>query len=175
MQRRILIILLWGLIVASCGPAMVEDKQPQEKGPNLADSLMVYNQKFAEYEAQLIEDYIARYRLKMETSGTGLRYKILKSGVGNSVRKGQNVAIAYRMYLLTGDLMDEVSQSNPLKFVAGKGEVIAGLEEIVAQLGVGGKAKIIVPSHLAYGATGIPGEIPPRASLVFDLEIIDVQ
>ena len=164
-----------GLIVASCGPAMVEDKQPQAKGPNLADSLMTYNQKFAEYEAQLIDDYITRHRLKMETSGTGLRYKILNPGRGNPVRKGQNVALSYRMYLLTGDLMDEVNRSNPLKFIVGKGEVIAGLEEIVTRLGVGGKAKIIVPSHLAYGATGIPGEIPPRASLVYDLEIIDVQ
>lgn len=162
-------------VFSSCGPALVEDKAHTEPAARMEDSLMAYNQKFAEYEAQLIEDYINRYRLRMEQSGTGLRYKILNAGKGPRIKKGQQVTMSYRMYLLTGDLMDEMPRSNPLKFTAGKGEVIAGIEEIISQLGIGGKAKIIVPSHLAYGATGIPGEIPPRASLVYDLEIIDVQ
>lgn len=159
----------------SCGPALVEVDVRKEPLARPEDSLMVYNQKFAEYEAQLIEDYISRYRLRMEQTGTGLRFKILNPGKGARITKGNKVTMSYRMYLLTGDLMDEMPRNNPLIFTAGKGEVIPGIEEIISHLGIGGKAKIIVPSHLAYGATGIPGQIPPRASLVYDLEIIDVQ
>ncbi|NLH53299.1 MAG: FKBP-type peptidyl-prolyl cis-trans isomerase [Bacteroidales bacterium] len=175
MQSRLLVIPLLSFLLVACGPVLIENKQHQDNNSGLADSMVTYNQKFAEYEAQLIEDYIMRHRLRMDISGTGLRYKIINSGKGRLIQKGQQVALSYRMYLLTGDLIDEVSLKDPLKFTAGKGEVVAGLEEIIPKLSVGGKAKIIVPSHLAYGATGVAGEIPPRATLVYDIEIIDVQ
>ncbi|MGC8866554.1 MAG: FKBP-type peptidyl-prolyl cis-trans isomerase [Bacteroidales bacterium] len=175
MQRIVILVVLF-IGLSGCGPVLVEDEvQTREPADLREESLMAYNQRFAEYEAQLIEDYISRHRLRMEQSGTGLRYKILNAGKGPRVQKGQKVTMCYQMYLLTGDLMDEMPRSNPLIFTAGKAEVIQGIEEMVSNLGIGGKAKIIVPSHLAYGATGVPGEIPPRASLVIDLEIIDVQ
>lgn len=175
MQRRLLVIPILCFFLIACGPVLIENKQQKDKASELANSMITYNQKFAEYEAQLIEDYIKRHRLRMDISGTGLRYKIINSERGRLIKKGQRVELSYRMYLLTGDLIDEVSPTDPLKFIVGRGEVIAGLEEIIPKLSVGGKAKIIVPSHLAYGATGVAGKVPPRASLVYDIEIIDVQ
>lgn len=91
MQSRLLVIPLLSFLLVACGPVLIENKQHQDNNSGLADSMVTYNQKFAEYEAQLIEDYIKRHRLRMDISGTGLRYKIINSGKGGLFKKGSKL------------------------------------------------------------------------------------
>jgi len=77
------------------------------------------------------------------------------------------------MYLLTGDLVRESKPGNPLRFTVGKSDIISGLDEAVRLFRKGTIAKIIIPSHLAYGATGDQQYIPPRATLVLDIKIVE--
>ncbi|HQQ03151.1 MAG TPA: FKBP-type peptidyl-prolyl cis-trans isomerase [Bacteroidales bacterium] len=173
MSRRLILSIFIIISLISCHS--YESPKTNEKAEeNLYDTFMVYNRKMAEYENQLIEDYLARYHLSMNQTGTGLRYKILKEGEGPRIKEGQEVALEYKMYLLTGDLIKESKQNNLMRFTVGKADVISGLDEAIRLFQKGTIAKIIIPSHLAYGATGDQQHIPPRATLVLDIKIVEL-
>ncbi len=174
MCRRIFcfISLLWLL------PACTQQPGPPAGSTGTSgvhDTLLTINQKSVEFEYQLIEDFIARYQWQMQQTGTGLRYRITRQGYGPNLKNGQRIGVAYTMRLLSGLTLKTAGRESPLVFTLGRGEVIPGLDEGLLLLKRGSHANIILPSHLAYGVAGEPGLIPPRASLVFDIEIVDVQ
>ena len=172
MPERLTLLIILGLAIISCH-SPEKGKSNQILEPDLYDTFVAYNQRMTEYENQLIEDYMARYHLSMNQTGTGLRYKILREGEGPRIREGQEIALDYKMYLLTGDLVRESKPGNPLRFTVGKSDIISGLDEAVRLFRKGTIAKIIIPSHLAYGATGDQQYIPPRATLVLDIKIVE--
>ncbi|MFL6336646.1 MAG: FKBP-type peptidyl-prolyl cis-trans isomerase [Pyrinomonadaceae bacterium] len=109
------------------------------------------------------------------TTPSGLRYTDLVVGTGPSPRRGQTAVVHYTGTLTDGTKFDSSrDKGQPYPFVLGTGRVIKGWDEGVATMKVGGRRKLVVPPALGYGATG-NGTIPPNATLVFDVELLDVK
>ena len=113
---------------------------------------------------------------KVHKLASGLQYEDLVVGSGKMAETGMNVSVHYTGWLTDGTQFDSSANSgSPLKFQLGAGQVIAGWEEGVKGMRIGGKRKLTIPPDLAYGARGSSGVIPPNATLLFDIELIDVQ
>lgn len=108
-----------------------------------------------------------------KTTPSGLRYIIEKEGEGESPKATSSVTVHYTGYLLNGNKFDSsVDRGQPATF--GLNQVIPGWTEGLQLLKPGGKAKLIIPANLGYGANGYPPVIPPNSWLVFDVELIKV-
>ncbi len=108
-------------------------------------------------------------------ASTGLQIEKLVAGNGPRARKGGTVTVHYTGWFTDGEKFDSsVDRNEPFTFVLGAGQVIAGWDEGVAQLQVGDKARLTIPPELGYGVHGYPGAIPPNATLVFEVELLDV-
>jgi FKBP-type peptidyl-prolyl cis-trans isomerase len=111
-----------------------------------------------------------------DETASGLRYKILQKGDGKKAEKGQMVSVHYKGQLADGTVFDSSYKRNqPLDFQVGVGQVIPGWDEGICLLQVGDKARLVIPSDLAYGSAGAGGVIPPNATLVFDVELMGVK
>ncbi|WP_299155393.1 peptidylprolyl isomerase [uncultured Christiangramia sp.] len=111
-----------------------------------------------------------------KSTESGLRYKIIQKGDGVQAEKGKNVSVHYKGQLADGTVFDSSYKRNqPLEFPVGVGHVIPGWDEGIQLLQVGDKARMVIPSDLAYGERGAGGVIPPNAVLIFDVELMDVK
>jgi FKBP-type peptidyl-prolyl cis-trans isomerase len=111
-----------------------------------------------------------------DETASGLRYQILQKGTGKQATKGAQVSVHYKGQLLDGTVFDSsYKRKQPIDFAIGVGQVIAGWDEGIQLLKVGDKARFVIPSHLAYGEAGAGGEIPPNATLIFDVELMEVK
>lgn len=112
---------------------------------------------------------------KTVTTASGLKYTDVKVGKGAAPVKGKQVKVHYTGTLENGKKFDSsVDRKEPFNFVIGVGQVIPGWDEGVMSMKVGGKRKLIIPSKLGYGARGAGSDIPPNATLLFDVELLDV-
>jgi FKBP-type peptidyl-prolyl cis-trans isomerase len=106
----------------------------------------------------------------------GLQYIDVVAGSGDEARAGQNVSVHYTGWLTTGQKFDSSRDSGqPFTFRLGGGQVIQGWDEGVAGMRVGGQRRLIIPPNKGYGASGAGGVIPPNATLIFDVELIQVR
>jgi FKBP-type peptidyl-prolyl cis-trans isomerase FkpA len=112
----------------------------------------------------------------MTGTPSGLRYQDLTVGDGKEAEAGKTVLVQYTGWLPNGEKFDSSRDRNePFGFTLGAGQVIAGWDEGVAGMKVGGRRKLVIPPDLGYGTAGAPPDIPPGATLVFDVELVDVR
>jgi FKBP-type peptidyl-prolyl cis-trans isomerase len=107
---------------------------------------------------------------------SGLEYWDIKAGTGAVAQSGHHVKVDYTGWLTDGKKFDSsVGTGKPFDFMLGAGQVIKGWDEGVAGMKVGGKRQLRIPPELAYGAKGYPGAIPPNATLIFDVQLVDAK
>ena len=132
--------------------------------------------KREEEEKKKQQEILDTVALGYDETTSGLRYKILQNGDGKQAIKGANVSVHYKGQLLDGTVFDSsYKRKQPIDFPVGVGQVIAGWDEGILLLKVGDKARFVIPSNLAYGESGAGGVIPPNATLIFDVELMDVK
>ncbi len=119
------------------------------------------------------------YAAETVTTETGLKYIDTEAGSGATPEKGQKLSMHYTGWLYEdgkkGAKFDSsVDRGKPFVFPIGVGMVIRGWDEGVSTMKVGGKRTLIIPPQLGYGARGAGGVIPPNATLIFDVELLDI-
>ena len=125
-------------------------------------------------EAGLLDKYIKEKAPNAVKTSSGLYYIIIAEGTGAKPQVGQKVVAHYTGTLLSGKEFDS-DRGATFSFTLGQHQVIEGWDEGFALLKKGTKAKLIMPSSLAYGAQGAGGDIPPYSPLVFEVELVDIQ
>jgi len=117
---------------------------------------------------------------KTVTTQSGLQIIDTQIGTGASPQPGQTCVMHYTGWLYEGGAKGKkfdssVDRRQPFEFPIGRGRVIAGWDEGVASMKVGGKRTLIIPPNLGYGARGAGGVIPPNATLIFEVELLGVK
>ena len=132
--------------------------------------------KEAEIKAENAKKAIEELKKGATVTESGLAYKITKKGSGPKAESGKTVSVHYTGKLTDGTKFDSSYDRNqPIDFPLGGGRVIKGWDEGIALLNVGSKATFIIPPDLAYGARGAGGVIPPNATLIFEVELVEVK
>lgn len=109
------------------------------------------------------------------TTPSGLQYEDNVVGEGDSPQKGQRVSVHYRGTLKDGTPFDNsYDRGAPIQFMFGVGQVIAGFDEGLETMAVGGKRRLHIPAALGYGERGAGSAIPPNADLIFDIELVAI-
>ena len=111
----------------------------------------------------------------MITTASGLQYEDTVEGNGELAVAGRQVSVHYTGWLTDGSKFDSSKdRDEPFEFPLGRRNVIAGWDEGVQGMRVGGVRKLTIPPQLGYGARGAGGVIPPNATLVFEVELLDI-
>ena len=132
-------------------------------------------QRIAEAKAKMDAE-LDKIAAGFEKTDSGLRYQIIQKGSGTKASQGKNISVHYKGQLADGRVFDSsYERKQPIDFTVGVGQVIKGWDEGLQLLQVGDKARLVIPSHLAYGSQGAGGVIPPDATLIFDVELMDVK
>lgn len=162
------------------GKKELEENQKQQ----MADQEKMMKEAEAKEKGDL-DKYLADNKITVKPTESGLYFIETKKGSGAKPKAGDQVEVNYAGRLLDGKLFDTSIESvakegnvfnpqrpyGPFKFILGQGQVIKGWDEAISMLAKGGKAKIILPSNLAYGPNG-GGPIPPFAPLTFEVELV---
>ena len=105
-----------------------------------------------------------------------LKIEVLNEGQGQAAKNGDNVFVHYTGILEDGTKFDSsLDRGVPFDFILGTGQVIQGWDLGVLGMKIGEKRKLIISSDLAYGENGIPGAIPPNATLIFEVELLEIK
>ena len=139
------------------------------------EKLIDLNKQRISEENDLIDAYISRHNYEMQTTETGLRYKILKEGDGANPKWMTEVKLNYNVELLDGTYCYSSDSSGALQIQLGKSDEPTGLQEGILKMKEGGTALLIVPSYLAFGLTGDGDKIPGGQSLVYHIELMEVK
>jgi peptidyl-prolyl cis-trans isomerase A (cyclophilin A) len=127
-------------------------------------------------QKKMAEEALEKLSAGFLKTESGLRYQIIQKGSGKQATKGAKVSVHYKGQLEDGQVFDSsYTRKQPIDFTVGVGQVIEGWDEGILLLQVGDKARFVIPSYLGYGSRGAGGVIPPDATLIFDVELMDVK
>ncbi len=127
-------------------------------------------------EKEAAEEKMEKLAAGFDKTDSGLRYKMIQKGAGKKAENGKTVSVHYEGSLENGKVFDSsYNRKKPIEFPLGQGHVIEGWDEGIALLQVGDKARFVIPPHIGYGAQGAGGVIPPNATLIFDVELMEVK
>ncbi|MHC1707627.1 MAG: FKBP-type peptidyl-prolyl cis-trans isomerase [Bacteroidales bacterium] len=140
----------------------------------LVDNMRSKAEESRKKESELLNRYLEFNKIATVPTETGLHFISEREGNGPQPAKGNIAVIDYTAHILDGKEFESTAKTAPLEFKMGAHTVIKGLEEAVGMMKKGGKAKVIIPSYLAYNGNEV-GSIPPFSTLIYDIELIDVK
>jgi len=118
---------------------------------------------------------LTKFSSRTQSSLEQLKIEDIAIGTGKEAKAGDKISVHYVGTLADGTKFDSSrDRGTPFVFNLGTGQVIPGWDEGVVGMKVGGKRKLTIPPNLAYGAQGVPGVIPPNATLVFEIELLEI-
>lgn len=177
MKRLYLITILLFLFILSCkwedDKSQIVSKRPAKN--EIKENLIRTNQYLVKAEEQNIKDFIKRHQYNMTETGSGLWYQIYQFGHGQKAQQDQIAELRYTISLLNGEVIYSTEKEGTKEFLIGKGDVESGLEEGILLLKEGDRARFIIPSHLAFGLSGDMAKIPEKATIVYDLELLNLK
>jgi peptidylprolyl isomerase len=156
-----------------------------QMGPIPGGSTLIFDVELLDIKERVLPKPYDVAGKQLQTTASGLQYIVLQEGTGAKAESGKTVSVHYSGYLQEAKASDpngigkmfdsSVERGEPIEFPLGKGYVIAGWEEGIALMKVGGKTRLIIPYALGYGEAGKPPVIPAKATLIFDVELINVK
>ncbi len=162
-RRGMLGLAAIAVVAAACGDDD-GDKKETAKAPATGNSGTVKASATNEGTGQVV------------TTPSGLKYEDITVGTGAQPQRGQTVTVHYTGTLTNGTKFDSSRDANkPFSFLFGTGQVIKGWDEGVVTMKIGGQRRLTIPASLGYGASGAGGVIPPNATLIFDVELLEVR
>ncbi len=175
MKISFIYITLVSSLLFSCGPKEVEENNQKYIDANeLKKQLEEVQQPSIKMENDNIDSYLKQHQLQMQTTGSGLRYAIVKENVkGKQLVSMDEITVKYKVSLLDGTLCYTSEKTGPKKIKIDMDNVESGLHQGLKLMKVGEKAIFILPSHLAHGLTGDNNLIPPKASVFYEIEVTE--
>jgi FKBP-type peptidyl-prolyl cis-trans isomerase len=167
----ILVSLSGFFFLASLKCNRSEERMDEEK---LKEHLINANRIMVKDEMSEIADFILRHQLKMDSTGTGLRYAMLGKGTGKRAVQNDSVSLSGKIFLLDATLCYEYASEKPLIFSIGHKGAPRGIEEAALLMHEGDKGKFIIPAHLGYGMLGDRDKIPGNSALYAELELMRI-
>jgi FKBP-type peptidyl-prolyl cis-trans isomerase FkpA len=140
-----------------------------------SEPLIKLNKSSVEMESDQIEGYIKRKGLNMKKNGTGLRYMVYEQGNGKKAENGLTAKVNYSVSLINGTEVYSTKESGPQGFLIGMDNVESGLHEGILYMNEGSKALLVIPSHLAHGLVGDMNKIPPKSTIIYDIELLELK
>ncbi len=172
---RISLMVLIGFAWSISGCGQKEDTRPKPK-PFTREQLLNANQADSRRESDVIDSYINHHHLTMSATGTGLRFQFLrKSEKGDSARVGLYATVDYKVSLLDGTVCYSSAKDGRKEFRIGEDHVESGIHEMVMFMKTGDKVTFILPSNRAQGLLGDGDKIPPRAPVLYEMELISLR
>ncbi len=166
-------LLCFILILQGCNTATLEQKKTVTD--STTQKLIEVNRYMLKNDEVVVKEYIKRHGYNMKQTESGLYYQIFKSFNGKAIKIGNEVTIKYKVELPDGTLCYSSDSTGNKTFIIGSGRIETGLDEGVQLLKKGDKACLILFPHLAFGMLGDNKRIPPRATIIYTLEIVDVK
>lgn len=174
---KLIASLFFLIAIMSCqnAPHPSEPGKEPENGNKLEQALIEANKSAVAEERHMIKQYIDRHNWDMAKTGSGIYYGIYEQGNGKKAEEGMVATIDYTIELLNGYECYSSEKEQPKSFIIGQGDVESGVHKIMPYLQEGDRAKVIIPSHLAYGLAGDRKQIPPKSTLVYDLHVTNLK
>lgn len=169
----ILLALLMSALGA-CTGNQSSKKESNRDAASLEESLIKANKHAVKAENEQIDRFVERYNWTMQKTGSGLRYNIYENGKGEKAQAGKIATLKFEVRLISGDLIYSSDKDGLKEFLIGRGGVESGLEEGILLLRVGDRAKFIIPSHLGFGLLGDQDKVPPKSTLIYDIELLSL-
>lgn len=170
-------VMLLALLFSSCGEkrttGVVVGITSEVDTVEKFDPFVEGNKNIIRKENEDIQLFIKRYGWNMHETGSGLYIEILEEGSGACFVDGDEVTLDYQMQLLDGEKIYDSKTEGVKRFEVGKKEEMAGLHEAVKLLRRGGKARLVLPSYLAYGVAGDGRKIRGRKSVAMTIQVIN--
>ena len=172
MRRSIRLLIPLAMLLA-CGCRQSRNEATTSDGtPPDEEYLVGVNRDIVRNEATDIRLLINRYGWNMQCDPAGYYYEILDEGQGSLLKKGDDVALRCHITLMDGTTVFDSGKDGTKDLVIGRSDEPVGLQEALQQMRHGAKARLILPSHLAYGSIGDGAGIPGFATLVYYIEVI---
>jgi len=171
--RKLFFIISISVFIVSCKDQTPVNQVVQRSSGEIEEEtpLIRGNRKKVRLEDENIELFLKRYSWTMTKTETGLRYEILKKGKGVIPKEGDLVELQYTTQFLTGDTVYTSREKGIISFHVQKTDQIVGLHEAVQLFPKGTKARLVIPSHLAFGISGDGDRIIGQKTLVMTIEI----